>query len=357
VNVQQIVGGYGNAYALKKDGTVTAWGSNGGGQLGDGTTSNRTLPVPVAELTGAVQIASTGFDTYALKTDGTVWAWGSNNYGQIGDGTSQPRLTPVKVTGLPAVKAIYAGSNSAYALGTDGRLWAWGSNTFGELGDGTTTNRAQPIVIPISNVKNVAVGAYQDAYALKTDGTVWAWGANGAGQLGNGTLVGGTFSANPAPVQGLGGVASIAAGSAGAYAVKLDGTVWSWGENSGGRLGDGTTTNRALPVQVAGLTQAVSVTAGGYGDVFSIRSDGSVWGWGDNSFGEMLDSSNGGQRLTPAPVPALAGFTQINAAGFGSSYLVKADGSAWSWGHNYAGQLGDGTTVDRYNLIPVGVQN
>ncbi|WP_460461604.1 RCC1 domain-containing protein, partial [Arthrobacter alkaliphilus] len=355
-NIAAVVGGYGNAYALKNDGTVWSWGNNNGGALGDGTTTSHTLPAPVPGLANVTQVAATGSDTYALESDGSLWAWGSNTFGEIGDGTTTPRLTPVKVLGLPRIKAIYAGSANALAQGADGSVWAWGKNGFGELGDGTTVDRHQPVTLSLTNVKALAVGAYMNGYALKNDGTVWAWGTNYAGQLGNGTASGGSYNGTPAQVQGLTGVTSIAAGTGSAFAIRQDGTVWAWGDNSVGRLGDGTTTNRALPVQLPGLSQVTSIAPGSYGDVFAIRSDRSVWGWGANAYGALFDPPTSPTRLLPGPIPSLTGAVSISAGGYASSYLIKQDGTAWAWGYNYAGQLGDGTTVDRYKLIPIGAQ-
>ncbi|CAN7492834.1 S-layer homology domain-containing protein [Arthrobacter sp. LjRoot14] len=362
-DVRVFSGGYLNAYALKNDGSVLAWGRNQSGQLGDGTTESRTLPVAVPGLSMVTAIASSGSNGYALQADGSVWAWGDNSYGQVGDGTLVQRLTPVRVRGLPAVKAIYAGSVSAYALGTDGSVWAWGMNRQGELGDGTQLNRSTPTKVQgIGDVTSMAVGAYETAYALRSDGSVWAWGSNSHGQLGNGTTVG---SLVPSPVRDIVGAVAVSSGFATAYALLQDGTVRAWGDNGAGQIGDGTTSSRLLPVAVTGLNNVVRVEAGSYSNVFAKRTDGSIWGWGDDTYGQMFGpgSSPGPgypmsypPRLLAADIPALRNMREVTAGGYGSSYALDVDGDAWAWGNNLGGQLGDGTYIDRRTLVRIGVQ-
>jgi hypothetical protein len=181
--------------------------------------------------------------------------------------------------------------------------------------------------------------------ALKQDGTVWTWGANYHGQLGDGTK---TDRSSPVKVLGLTGVVALAAGDKYSLAVMLDGKVWTWGSNFYGQLGDGTTTDRSSPVQVPGLTGVVAVAAGG-GHSLALKSDGSVWAWGFNVLGQLGDGTRIA-RSSPVQVKGPNGIVAI-AAGENHSIAVKSDGSSWAWGWNYAGQLGDGTTTDR--LSPV----
>ncbi len=172
---------------LKSDGTVWAWGNNGSGRLGDGTTTDRHTPVQVNGLSGVTAIAGGWHYTIAMKSDGTVWAWGYNDYGQLGDGTTTERHTPVQVSGLSGVVAIAGAQLHSLALKSDGTVWAWGENSAGQLGDGTTTSRYTPVQVSgLSGVVAIA-GGTSYSLALKSDGTVWAWGYNGNGQLGNGT--------------------------------------------------------------------------------------------------------------------------------------------------------------------------
>ena len=279
---RSFLGGYSivHSLALKNDGTVWAWGANLHGQLGDGTTINRPSPVQVAGLAGVRAIAAGGPHSLALASDGTVWAWGKNRQGQLGDGTTIDRPAPVQVAGLAGVQAIAAGQAHSLALRNDGTVWAWGSDFSGRLG--TTTDRSVPMqVAGLAGVQAIVAGGTH-SLALKDDGTVWAWGSNFDGQLGDGTtsapliesieysilslaiLLGEEpFEASPpTQVAGLAAMQAIAAGQAHSLALKNDGTVWAWGDNFYGQLGDGSTIDRSVPVHVAGPERVRAIAAG-----------------------------------------------------------------------------------------------
>ncbi|RKG48667.1 kelch-like protein [Corallococcus sp. AB011P] len=333
--------------ALKQDGTVWAWGSNGYGQLGDGTTTNRLTPVQVQGLTGVVALTADGAHSLALKHDGTVWAWGYNGKGQLGDGTLTTQFTPVQVQGLTGVAALSAGADHTLALKHDGTVWAWGGNDYGQLGDGTWTVRLTPVQVQgLTGVVAVDAG-YFHTQALKSDGTVWAWGANHWGQLGNGTT---TARPTPAEVPGLTGVAALSAGWGQTFALKNDGTVWAWGYDGNGRLGHGGSGFSPAPVQ--GLTGVAAVTAGG-AHTFALKQDGTVWVWGYNAYGQLGDGTLT-ERHTPVQLPGLTGVAALSA-GLYHSLLLRQDGTVWAWGRNDYGQLGDGTWTVR--LTPVQVLN
>src|SRR5581483_8541423 len=163
---------------LTDTGVVWTWGYNNQGQLGDGTTNNRSLPVSVS-ISGVMAVAADDNSSYALKTDGTVWAWGANNCGQLGDGTTTSRTSPVAVSGLTNITMIAAGYCHALALKSDGTVWAWGMNVDGEFGNGNTTNSSTPIQITGIGTSGLAVAAGRwRSHVLKTDGTVWSTGYN-----------------------------------------------------------------------------------------------------------------------------------------------------------------------------------
>ena len=250
-----------HSLALKYEGTVWGWGSNGTGQIGDGSSTNRLTPVQTLGINGVTAVAAAAQHSLALKSDGTVRAWGYNMNGELGDGTQTGRTTPVQVSGLTGVRAIGGGGFHSLAAKSDGTAWAWGRNTYGELGDGSTTRRLLPV--PVSGITGViaVAGGYDHSLALKSDGTVWAWGYNFYGQLGDGST---TTRLTPVQVEGLTGVTAIAAGRNHNLALKSDGTVWAWGSSSNGQVGDGYTVNRHRPVQVSGITSIAAIAGGGF---------------------------------------------------------------------------------------------
>jgi alpha-tubulin suppressor-like RCC1 family protein len=368
-DVDAVAAGGNHTAALKTDGTVWAWGSNGAGQLGDGTTTPARTPVQASGLTGAGGLAAGGSHTVAYKTDGTVWAWGLNANGQIGDATITDRSSPVQVSGLIGALAIAGGSAHSVAPKSDGAVWAWGDNSFSAIGDGTSTDRLIPVQsVGITGATAVAAGRYH-TLALKSDGTVWAWGVNTYGQLGDGTTSGHTTATQvrgPGGVGWLTGVSAIAAGDYFSVAVvAADGSVWAWGRNNNGQLGDNTTTNSPSPVQVKGaggtgwLTGMTTVAAGGDHTV-ARKTDGTVWAWGDNGYGQLGSKGDPFDSLTPVQVLGAGGvgvLSDIVAIAAGSSHtvaLVATGGSVWAWGDNGYGQLGDGSTTK--SNVPVQVK-
>jgi alpha-tubulin suppressor-like RCC1 family protein len=348
-----VAGGQFHSLALKGDGTVWTWGDNGYGQLGDGTTTSRSTAAQVPVLSGVIAVAAGSFHTLALRSDGTVWAWGRNNGGQIGNGTSGSSsvcLSPVQVSGLSEVTAIACGAIHGLALQSDGRLWAWGGNQSGQLGDGTEVGRNVPVpVAGIADVVKVA-GGNSHSLAITSDGTVWAWGQNAYGQLGDTTAL---ERHDPVQVSGLSGVAAVTAGEHCSLAVKSDGTLWAWGYNAHGQLGDGTTTNRFAPVPVSDFAGVTAVAAGSLHSL-AVRSDGSVWAWGYNEYGQLGDGRSGRHGDQSIAAPVLDPAEVVAVANSGSHTLaLKSDGTVWAWGYNKYGQLGDGTTTNRQTPIAV----
>ncbi|MEW6523474.1 MAG: carboxypeptidase regulatory-like domain-containing protein [Bacillota bacterium] len=307
-----------HSLALRADGTVWAWGSNGAGRLGDGTTTDRPAPVQVRDLADVVAVAAGTSHSLALRADGTVWAWGSNYFGQLGDGTTTDRHTPVQVRDLADVVAVAAGTYHSLALRADGTVWAWGWNSHGELGDGTTTERHTPVQVRgLADVVAVEAGSIH-SLAVRADGTTWTWG-------------GGADRHTPVQVRDLADVVAVAAQFHHSLALRADGTVWAWGENSHGELGDGTTTDRPTPVQVRDLADVVAVAAGEWHSL-ALRADGTVWAWGENSHGELGDGTTT-DHPTPVQVRDLADVVAV-ATGGGPNLALRADGTVWTWGDN-----------------------
>lgn len=338
---KSIAAGSGFSLVLKPDDTVRAWGQNWAGQLGDGTTTERHTPVVVVGLNGVVALAGGLVQSYALKSDGTVWAWGRMAPSQInGDHT-----TPVQVPGLTDIVALAGADSHSLALKRDGTVWAWGGNWYGQLGNGTldsgTSLPAQ--VIGLTSVTAIAAGGAH-GLALISDGTVWAWGSNYQGELGDGTTVG--TRSTPAPVSNLTGVVALASGSQHCLALKSDGTVWAWGREDNGQLGDGQMSGiMRTPGQVSVLTGIAGI-ASGYWHSFALKSDGTVWAWGLGDVGQLGDGTTTTTRATPAQVSALTGVVALEGGDL-HSLAIKSDGTVWAWGSNLYGQLGDGTTVNK----------
>ena len=325
------------------------------------------MPVTASaeELTITPMIAGGEYHSLALKYDGTVWAWGYNLYGQLGDGTKTDSSKPLPVMyqgeQLSGVAAVAAGDNHSLALSSNGDVFAWGSNGSGQLGNGTTTS-SSPLHVEI-NKTAIAAGGYF-SLALDNDGTVMAWGSNSSGQLGVGFFDDEhdidwniCYRVRTTNFTVLDDVTAIAAGYAHSMALKSDGTVYAWGNNSSGQLGDGTTTRRYGAVRVetsAGvpLTDVVAIAAGSYHSL-ALKSNGTVWVWGNNSVGQ-LGNSNTNNLSRPMMNNNLSGVTAI-AAGYAHSMALKSDGRVLAWGRNSCGQLGNGTIIDR--STPVHVMN
>jgi alpha-tubulin suppressor-like RCC1 family protein len=274
----------------------------------------------------------------AIKADGSLWTWGSNSSGQLGDGTTTSRLAPVKV--MDGVISVSAGANNlSLAIKSDGSLWAWGFNNNGQLGDGTTVAKTTPVKI-MDAVAFVSAGAsgYGSVMAIKTDGSLWAWGRNSSGVLGDGTTENRLL-----PVKIMDEVASVSHSSSHTMAIKTDGTLWAWGNNNSGQLGDGTTETRTTPVNVMDGVTSVSARAA---CTMVIKTDGSLWACGSNYNGQVGDGTTTDRHT---PVKVMDGAQSVSI-GHNHVLAVKTDGSLWAWGDNVFGQLGDGKST-KYEFI------
>lgn len=370
----QLAAGAGHTALLTKGGSVWAWGSNTYGQIGDGTNIERHTPVRLTNLLNIEAIACGERHTAVVLSDGTLFTWGGNNHGQLGNGSGIDSNIPTQVSGLATVVAIAAGWWHTLALKSDGSVWTWGRNSEGQLGNGATADSNIPVqVLGLINVVSVAAG-WGHSLALKSDGTVWAWGNNRSGQLGLGHKNAAFLPEQvkgPNPDSYLSGIRSIACGGWHSIAARQDGSLWAWGGNSNGQLGDGDlkSAGRDLPVPVkdidgVGYLTGVLEAAGGWMHTAVIKTDENqdnmVLSWGGNFFGQI---GNGTFNKTSLPIQArismLKGLLSNGnspfylkkvvaiATGFYHSVALRRDGAIWSWGDNSCGQIGDGTTITR----------
>ena len=337
--------GQNHSLFICSDSTVMVCGLNSSGQLGDGTTSQRVTPVQLTTLSGIIAVSAGGNGnanhSLFLKSDGTVWACGSNSSGQLGDGTTSQRNTPVQVSGLTGIKAISAGGVHSLFLKSDGTVWACGFNLYGQLGNGTTVQKNTPVKITVlSGIIAIAAGGNHSLF-LKSDGTVWACGKGGSGALGYGSI---SDKSTPVQAASLSGIIGISGGYQHSLFVKNDGAAWACGSNGSGQLGDGTTTQRTSPVLVNIISNITAVAAGGQHSLF-LKNDGTVWACGANHYGQFGDGTTTGQT-SPVQSNIISAAYIAAAGGTGGlhSLFLKSSGSPWSCGRNSYGQLGDGTT-------------
>jgi len=381
--------------ALKSDGTLWAWGYNGEGELGIGSTACKSTPFQVGTGNTWVYISAGGGHSNAIKADGTLWGWGFNADGETGDGTTAQRNSPVQAgtdnkwvsvsagtyytaalksdgtlwnwgwsglhptqVGTGSTWVSYFGSYMHFgAIKSDGTLWMWGYNNVGQVGDGTTTTRANPVQIGTGtdwvNFGACAGGYYTaTTYATRADGSLWAWGLNTSGQVGDGTVVNKLVPTLVHTTDNV--VSSISPGSDFTTGVKTDGTMWAWGYNNLGQVGDGTTVAKTTPVQIGTATNWHGMNCGD-DHTIAIQSNGTIWGWGDNYYGELGDGTTTG-RSSPVQIGTNNDWAAVFAGGT-SSMAIKANGTLWAWGENNVGQLGDGTLVDKHSPVQIGTDN
>lgn len=303
-SINKIVAGGSHAFAMA-NGKVWGWGLNHSGQVGiDSRAEYIMQPTIIPQLKDVVSISGGNSYNLALTKKGAVLAWGDNTSGQLGTGNNRLSREPVEVPGLTNVVSIYAGYKTSYAIRDDGTLWAWGDNSGYQLADGTKTNRNKPVQVKgISSVQQVASGSSPHTVVLKKDGTVWAWGINGSGQLGNGGVSLKSVDHDqkrPARVQGISGVVKVAVSKGNTLALTQNGVVYIWGGNEIGQIGDGKS-SRTTPFRFPGLTSVVDVTASSSRSFYALDVNGYLWAWGDNVNGMI---GNGKETIVDSKNPA-----------------------------------------------------
>jgi alpha-tubulin suppressor-like RCC1 family protein len=334
-------------------GDIYAWGCASAGQLGNNSTTNRSSPVSVVGgFTDWCQMSAGFQQSLAIRSNGTAWGWGDNGEGRLGDNTAIARSSPVSVVGgFTDWCQISTGQTHSLAVRQNSTAWAWGNGQCGKLGDGTVANKSSPVSV---------LGGFTDwcqlsggechSLGVRQDGTAWAWGSNCCGRLGDNTTV-----SKSSPVSVVGGFTDwcqISAGSLHSLAVRTNGSAWSWGCGACGLLGDNTVVNKSSPVSViGGFTDWCQVSGGGCFSL-AVRQNGTAWAWGINSSGQLGDNTGTNRS---SPVSVVGGFTdwcQISAGGC-HSLAVRQNSTAWGWGRNADGQLGDNTGTVRSSPVSV----
>lgn len=339
--VRSVVEGPYSKYAVKADGTVLAWGSNTYGELGNGTVASTPSQVPAAipGLTGVTSIVVDATSSqFALKADGTVWAWGNNTHGELGTGNTIRALSPRQVSGLTGVRTLTVDGHSVFAVKSDGTVRAWGANDQGQLGNATLIDSSTPVQIPgLVGVKSLVSFRSGFYCALKLDGTLWTWGGFASSNA----------PATAAAVPNISGIRSLAANRnmGQVYALKSDGTAWT-GANSMDHF-----------APIPGLSGIKSVSTSDNGSsAFAVKNDGTVWSWGDNTYGQLGRDAPIPWSATPAPIPGLAGVRAVSLNSFGRAvYALKTDGALWGWGTDRLDEFGTGFGKGTGSTVPVQV--
>lgn len=356
-NWAQINTGYSHTLAIKKDGSLWAWGNNVFGQLGDGTEVFKTSPVRIGTDNDWVQVAAGDDHSMAIKSNGTLWGWGTSIHGAFGDSTVSQKTNPFKIGIATDWAKVYAARDYTLAIKTDGTLWAWGKNGSGQLGiNDTISEQATPTQVGSDNLwTQISLGSTH-ALGLKKDGTLWAWGSNSNGQLGNGESGKDIKQLSPLKIGVATDWVQVAAGKSTSLshslALKSDNTLWGWGNNGFNQLGFvnvAGVSNYLNPVQIGTATDWVTITAGTYGSL-AIKKTGTLWAWGWNISHSLGISGLSGSSVqdTPIQVGTANNWSQVSAFSL-HAVALKTNGTLSTWGNNYSGELGLGVSAREQN--------
>lgn len=332
---------------------MTIVGYNQMGQLGQNDRIFRSSPVQVGSDTNWASVTAASSQTLAIKSNGTLWGWGNNFYGSLGVGDTTNRSSPVQIGALTNWRLVTSGYYNGGAIKTDGTLWTWGYNDLGQLGHSDKVYRSSPTQVGAdTNWSYVSLGVFA-AIAVKTNGTMYSWGA---GQGSNDILGQNDNIARSSPTQ-VGALTTWLKATIGQYssmATKSDGTIWGWGRNTSGQVGDNTTINRSSPVQVGALTDWTLAKTNGYAHSLGRRNNGTLWAWGFNNNGQ-LGQNDTVNRSSPVQVGSgtdwSSQFIPLYSHG---SVAIKSNNSLWVWGQNTGGRLGTNNTTNYSSPVQVG---
>jgi alpha-tubulin suppressor-like RCC1 family protein len=348
--------------------SLWSWGLGTNGQLGDNVTvTNRSTSSPGTVFAGATnwKTVDCGSNSAAgIRQDGSLWTWGNNAVGQLGSGNTTARSSPQTTAGtnLTTWVKISCGSSHLAAIQNNGSLWTWGEGTYGKLGSNATTNRSSPVTTagaPAAGAadtwQQVACGS-NFTLGIKTDGVLYSWGRNVEGQLGINTTTPAsrTSPASAVPSTVLNTWNFISAGGDFGTGITNDGRLWTWGFNSLGSLGDGSTTNRSSPQTVAGGGTNWKLVCCGAFHAVAVKTDGSLWTWGQNTSGQLGDGSTTNRSSPQTVAGGGLNWVRVHTGSFIGGVIsggIKSDGSLWNWGYNVTGGLGDGTSINKSSPV------
>ena len=341
---KQTSAGQQHTLALRNDGTIWAWGSNYHLVLGTGTGLDSHIPIQVGTDNDWKQITTGTVVNLAIKQNGTLWAWGYNDAGEFGNGTFENSAIPVQIGTENDWKEVYANGTQTGGIKNDGRLWIWGYGT-------SYPDYNMPTLIN-DNIgwKHVRLGT-QHSLAIKTDNTLWTWGSNQQGQLG---IPSATYTNTPIQVSPSSTWKDADRGFFFTIAIKSDGSLWAWGDSNGiGWLGNGLANGRSnIPLQIGTETNWKKVKCG-INFTLAIKEDGTLWGWGSNFYGQLGDGTNV-SKYSPVQIGTDTDWKELGNNDYFHTSAIKNDGSLWSWGRNFLGALGDGTLID--SNVPILVE-
>ena len=314
-----ITSGVSHISAIKSDGTLWGWGNNSSGAFGNNTATAQSSPVQIGTLATWSSVKGATFFSGAIKTDNTLWGWGINTSGSLGDNTATTRSSPVQIGTLATWSKVAAFGQSMAAIKTDNTLWAWGLGTSGQIGDDTAATKSSPVQIgTLATWSALAVHGpgSSNMTAIKADGTLWAWGLGSGGRVGDNAA---TTRSSPVQIGTLATWSVTAHGNGHTLAVKTDGTLWAWGVNTNGVVGDNTATTRSSPVQIGTLSTWSTISTGGYSFSMAIKTDGTLWGWGLNGSGQV---GNNTLITQSSPVQIGVGITTWTQVAGGRSHTI-----------------------------------
>jgi len=352
VYLSQTVVSWDELFQLYPISTMQAWGDNTYGQIGDGTTTQRTSPVSIGQNLKWKSVTAASTTSYGISQDNRLFAWGSNNVGQLGTGGPLNSSSIVQVGSDSDWSSVSGGNQACLAIKTNNSLWSWGWDQFGQCGLGTSgSSYSTPQnVTSLGNVWLSASSGGGWSSGITTAGQLYTWGINATGQLGLGDT---TYRSTPTLVSG--NWLQVSAGNGDhTLAIARDNTLWAWGNNTNGQLGDGTVGPKSTPIQVGTDNTWIYISAGSSFSL-AIKSDGTMWGWGNNDYKQLGGTLLFGDVLTPVQVGRNQYTWRQVRAGYRYAMAIKSDGTLWGWGTQTNGEIGIGGTAQVSTPVQVGL--